>query len=75
MSNSEEHGTPIVHLANQLKWAKLTVTSCKLLQSYETGLTNEDLMELEQQNSAVENNEDSTADCVEVVEKNNRQVY
>jgi hypothetical protein len=30
----------------------------ELLQSYETGLTNEEFMELKQRNSAAENNED-----------------
>jgi hypothetical protein len=37
----------------------------ELLQSYETGMTKEELMEPEQQNSAVENNEVSAADDVE----------
>jgi hypothetical protein len=74
-NNSEENVTPIIndiiHLANQLGMDEVDSGKVQeLLQSYETGLTNEELMELEQQNSAVENNEDSTTDNVEVVGKN-----
>jgi hypothetical protein len=75
LNNSEENVTlivnDIVYLTNQLGMDKVDGDNVQeLLKSYKTGLTNKELMELEQQNSTVENNEDSTTDDVEMVEKN-----
>jgi UV DNA damage repair endonuclease len=78
LNNSEENVTPIVndivHLANQLGMDDADDDNVQeLLQSCETGLTNAELRELEQQNTALENSKDSRADNVEVMEKINNK--